>query len=113
MEIHGSDTLIKSSIPIADNLIRILIQDHWPQMVYEIDERDDAIDLFVYKNEEAKKAWDEDGWSKENDTTMIYIIFELKSTQISVTIDDHKKNRHIVEDIIQFIRSVDGNAKQD
>lgn len=113
MEIHGSDIHIESKIPIADNLIRLLIQDHWPQMVYEINERDDTIDLFVYKNEEAKKAWDEEGWSKENDTTMIYVILESKGTQISVTIDDHKKNRHIVEDIIQFIRSVDGNTKQD
>lgn len=109
MEIHGSDIVINSDIPIADSLMRLLIQDHWPQMVYEIDGRDDAVDMLVYKNEEAKKAWDEEGWSKENDTTMIYIIFDKSSTEISLTIDDHKKNIHIVEDIVQFIRSCDGN----
>lgn len=110
MEIHGSDIIIKSNIPIADSLIRLLIQDHWPQMTYEIDEREDAVDMLVYKDEEAKKAWDEEGWSKENDTTMIYVIFDKPSTEISITIDDHRKNKYIVEDMIQFIRNIDGNT---
>ena len=107
MEMHGSDILIESKIPIADNLIRILIQDHWPKMVYEIDERPDVIDLFVYKDEKAKKAWDEEGWTKENDTTMIYVILDKQSTEINFTIDDHKKNRYIISDVIQFIRNID------
>ena len=111
MEIHGSDTIIKSTTPIADNLIRIIIQDHWPKMVYEIDERDDVVDMFVYKDEEAKKSWDEEGWTKENDTNMIYVILEAKGTQINITIDDYGKNKHIVEDIVQFIRNIDGNAE--
>lgn len=107
MEIKGSDIVIKSNIPIADSLIRLLIQDHWPQMVYEIDEREDAIDMFVYNNEESKKAWDEEGWSKENDTTMIYVIFNKPATEINIIIDDYRKNKYIVEDIVQFIRKCD------
>lgn len=114
MEIHGSDTLIKSSIPIADNLIRVLVQDHWPNMVYEImTDRVGNVDLFLYKDEAAKNAWDEEGWSEINDETMIYVIFAKESKEISVTIDDDARNRYIVEDIVQFIRNIDGNTKQD
>jgi hypothetical protein len=114
MEIHGSDTIINSNIPIADNLIRLLVQDHWPQMVYEImNDRVGNVDLFLYKDEAALKAWDEEGWSETNDETMIYVILSKDAKEISVTIDDDAKNGYIVEDIIQFIRNIDGNTKQD
>ncbi len=114
MEIHGSDTVITSNIPIAENLIRLLVEDHWPQMVHELMVcPDGTIDLFLYKDEEAKKAWDEEGWSETNDETMIYVILAKESKEISITIDDEQKNQFIVEDIAQFIRKIDGNTKQD
>jgi hypothetical protein len=115
MEIHGSDFLIKSSIPIADSLIRFLVKDHWPSMVYEIMscDNDGSIDLFLYRDEAALKAWDEEGWSDENDETMIYVILAKESKEISITIDDDSNNKYIVEDIAQFIRKIDGNTKQD
>jgi hypothetical protein len=110
MEIHGSDTVIKSNIPIADNLIRLLVQDHWPQMVYEIMTCDDgSIDLFLYKDEAAKNAWDVEGWSEANDETMIYVIIAKESKEIILTIDDDCKNQFIVDDIAQFIKKCDGN----
>lgn len=105
MEIHGNDISIKSKIPIADNLIRLLIQDHWPDMVYEIDERPNATDMFVYFDEEAKEAWNIEGWSEKNDLTMIYIIFAENATKISFTFDDNKKNKPIIDDLLQFIRN--------
>jgi len=112
MEIHGSDIIINSNLPIADSLIRLLVQDHWPNMVYEIDERPDGVDMFVYKDEAAKKAWDEEGWSEENDTRMIYFIFDPGYKVVSATIDDYKTNEYIVKDIVQFIRKCDnGNTK--
>lgn len=111
MEIHGSDTVIKSNIPIADNLIRLLVADHWPEMVYEImTDRVGCTDLFLYKNKEALKAWDEEGWSEINDETMIYVIIAKDYKEISITIDDDRKNQFIVEDIIQFVRKIDGNT---
>jgi len=113
MEIHGSDTLLTSSIPIAENLIRLLVQDHWPNMVHELFSSNGSIDLFLYKDEAAKIAWDEEGWSEANDETMIYVILDKDSKEISITIDDDRKNNHIVEDIVQFIRKCDGNTKQD
>nr|NIQ16384.1 hypothetical protein [Candidatus Dadabacteria bacterium] len=102
MEIHGSDFVVRSNIPIADNLIRFLIQDHWPKMVYEIDERPDATDMFVYRDEKAKEAWDGEGHSEENDEGMIYVIFDKTATEITLVIDDYKKNQHIVDDITEF-----------
>jgi len=112
MEIHGSDITINSNIPIADSLIRVLVQDHWPQMIYEImTDRMGCIDLFLYKDEAAKNAWDEEGWSETNDETMIYVIIAKESKEISFTIDDERKNQFIVEDIIQFIKRCDGNSK--
>jgi hypothetical protein len=111
MEIHGSDTVITSNIPIAENLIRLLVEDHWPQMVHELMTHEGVIDLFLYKDEAAKKAWDEEGWSETNDETMIYVILAKDAKEISITIDDDQKNQFIVEDIIQFIRGIDGNTK--
>ncbi len=112
MEIHGSDTLIVSNIPIAENLIRLLVEDHWPKMVHELMNcPDGSIDLFLYKDETAKNAWDKEGWSESNDETMIYIIFAKDAKEISITIDDDRKNNFIVEDIKQFIRNIDGNTK--
>lgn len=114
MEIHGCDIVVKTNIPIADNLIRMLIQDHWSEMVYEIDERPEATDLFVYKNEQAKNIWNEEGSSEENDKDMIYVILDKQSTQITFVIDDHKKNKYIVDDIIQFISNCENRyTKQD
>ena len=104
MDIHVSDIIIKSDLPVADNLVRILIQDHWPHMIYEIDERTDGVDMFVYKNEEAKRKWDADGWKEENDTTMITVLFSVDLKEVSFTIDDNEINKYIVDDICQFIK---------
>jgi len=112
MEIHGSDTVIESKISIADNLIRLLVTDHWPKMVYEVMKcPDGSVDLFLYKDEAALKAWDEEGWSEANDETMIYVILAKDSKEVSITIDDDRKNQFIVDDIAQFIRNIDGNTK--
>lgn len=108
MEIHGSDTVITSNISIAENLIRLLVEDHWPQMVHELMTcPDGTIDLFLYKNEDAKKAWDEEGWSEANDETMIYVILAKDAKEISITIDDDRANQLIVDDIVQFIKRID------
>ena len=100
MEIHGCDIVVDTRIPIADSLIRILIQDHWPEMVYEIDE---GADFFIYKNEEVKKSWDID-YTTENDADMIYVLFRKDFKEITFVIDDDKKNKYIVDDVIAFIR---------
>jgi hypothetical protein len=99
MEIHGCDTVITSNIPIAENLIRLLVQDHWPKMVHELDERDGVIDLFMYENEAAKKAWDDEGWSETNDADMIYAILAKECKEITIVIDDNRKNQFILEEI--------------
>ena len=114
MEIHGCDTVIKSNIPVADNLIRLIVQDHWPRMVYEIMTCDDGTtDLFLYKDDTAQRAWDIEGWSDANDKTMIYVIISADSKELSLTIDDERKNQFIVDDLTQFIQRCDGNTQQD
>lgn len=108
MDIHGSDTVINSNIPVAENLIRLLVQDHWPQMVHELMAcPDGTIDLFLYKDEASRLAWDEEGWTEENDETMIYVILSKESKEVSITIDDDAKNQFIVDDIVQFIKRCD------
>lgn len=109
MEIHGCDIVIESNLVIGDSLIRLLIQDHWPKMVYEIDEMSTGIDMLVYKDEDAKKKWDEVGWSEENDITMIGVIFRPDLKHITFVIDDNKKNKFIIDDIEQFIKRCDND----
>ncbi len=100
MEIGGCDIVVDFKIPVAPNLVKLIIQDHWPAMVVEIDENED---FFAYENQEAKNVWDND-FDESYDAKMIYVLFRDDFKEVSFVIDSNKKIKYIVDDIIQFIR---------
>lgn len=102
MEIGGCDIIIESKIPIAPNLVQLIIQDHWPKMVVELDEGDD---FFAYKDELAKIAWDAQLADCCYDADMIYVLFREDHKQVTFVIDGDKKLQYIIDDITQFIRN--------
>lgn len=92
MELHGNDyqLQIKSSI---EEIVTVT-KDFWPLAVLE--KEDDEKTFFIYKDIESQQKWD-NGWSEENDTTMILVIYEKNS--IWFTIDDNNLNFKIIKEI--------------
>jgi hypothetical protein len=100
MEIHGCDIFFENvNKEITEDLVVPVIKKYWPDVVYEKQIEDDVVHLFIHPNKEAEKAWDDEGWSEENDTTLIYVIWDAVKHQITFVIDDNKTNRYIVDDI--------------
>lgn len=97
MEIHGSDILFENvKIPISEDLVIPVIKSHWPELVYESMMEEGILHLFMHPNQAAEESWNEDGWSEENDLTLIYMIWDNSKSQLTFVIDDNKKNINIV-----------------
>ncbi len=115
MEIHGCDICVKwETVPLNPSLVEILIEDHWPNMVTELDSAlPDQVWLFVYKDANAKKAWDEDIPDDCGGTDMISVIWDKDNlNEVWFVVDDNKINKYIVDDIQQFIRKCEnGDAE--
>jgi hypothetical protein len=113
MEIHGCDVCVKSEkIPLNTSLVEILVEDHWPEMVTELDTSDTAqLWLFLYKDQTAKNLWDEN-IEHGDGTDMISAIWTYsKPNEVWFVIDDNKANKYIIDDIEQFIRNCEhGNT---
>ena len=100
MEIHGCDLFFENiTCEVTEDLIIPVIKKYWPDVVYEKMFEDGVVHLFIHPNTEAEKAWNEEGWSEENDTTLIYIISNAAKHQCTFVIDDNKINKFIVDDI--------------
>jgi hypothetical protein len=93
MEIHGNDIGVKTSLG-KDEIINI-IKKFWPQLVVEYD--DDSV--FVYKNKSAQRNWDAKGWTEQNDTEMIHVMFGSEDGIVWFVIDDNKVNDRIIKEI--------------
>jgi hypothetical protein len=100
MEIHGCDIFFENvTCEITEDLVVPVIKKYWPDVVYEKQIEDGVVHLFIHPNHEAEKAWDDEGWSEENDTTLIYVIWNAVKHQLTFVIDDNKTNKFIVDDI--------------
>lgn len=100
MEIHGSDIFFENvQCKITEDLVVTVIKKYWPDVVYEKQIEDGVVHLFIHPNQEAEKAWDDEGWSEDNDTTLIYVIWNEAKHSLTFVIDDNKKNKYIVDDI--------------
>lgn len=97
--ISGSDIVIptRSPIEIAEETVR-LIRREWHAMVIE-DAATGAViewvvpgfqtlpnEFFVYKNEEMKRLWDEEGACESNANTMFHII--QQANQLTIVVDN-------------------------
>lgn len=93
MELHGNDIGIQTSLS-KEEIISI-IRKFWPQLSVEHD--DDSV--FVYKNKLAQKSWDARGWTEQNDTEMIHVMFGSEDGKVWFVIDDKKQNERIIKEI--------------
>ena len=84
--------MILKGIPPSKERVVETIKQFWPDAVVE----DDGDDYFIYKDEAAKRGWEDEGWSESNDADMIYV---LPRENVTVVIDDNKSLMHLVEAI--------------
>ena len=96
MEIHGNDFGIKCRDGTTPDDIVEVVKQFWPDAVLELDE---SGEFFLYPNENAKTKWDNEGWSEENDITMILVIPDNDDGKIWFTIDDNSVNMPIIDAI--------------
>jgi hypothetical protein len=100
MELHGSDLVFENvKVPISEDLVIPIIKTHWPELVYEAMMENGDLHLFMHPNQHAEESWDDEGWSEENDITLIYMIWDESKAELTFVIDDEKKNKYIVDDI--------------
>lgn len=96
MDIHGKDIVLNYPPNIA--IITNVVRKSWPEMTTE----QDGEHLFLYKDKKSQHDWDKNGWTKHNDTSMIYVI--LNKTHVSFTIDDKGQNKPIITAIAEELK---------
>lgn len=100
MELHGSDIIFRDvKVSISEDNITPIVRKHWPDLVYEAMMEDGDLHLFMHPTQIAEEAWNEEGWSEENDKTLIYMIWDKAKCELTFVIDDNRENRFIVYDI--------------
>lgn len=109
MEIGGSDLIFENiKVELTDEIIIPIFKRYWPEAVYECFEETTDSGMswhwFIYINDKAAEAWDED-FFEEYDSSMIYVIWKPKIKQVTFVIDSNKENKHIVEEVMKVLRS--------
>jgi hypothetical protein len=91
MEIGGSDMIFSTSLTNQESrqLIEKLVTEDWPDAVYESAEDKCPENCFIYENEAAKLAWDDENCRDHlPDANMLYVLFGHR--QITVVHDHHQ-----------------------
>lgn len=96
MELHGNDFGVQCKDGTTLDDIVEVVKQFWPNAILEVDGSDSS---YIYPNENAKTSWDNEGWSEENDTTMILVVQNNDDGEIWFTIDDNKVNMPIIDAI--------------
>lgn len=104
MDIHGSDIFFENvKAFINEDVVVPIIKNYWPDLVYEAMVENGVLHLFIHPNQAAEEAWNEDGWSEENDTTLIYMIWNKIKCELTFVIDDFKKNKIIIDKVQEVL----------
>lgn len=117
--IGGIDIEISTEFPdeVADQIYRIIRLD-WSNCIVEDSETGDRIEIFqpenqtiremfVYRDEESKKSWDENGAVKSDANTMIHII--PHDFGVTIVVDD--QNALIIKRTIKAARAFANDLK--
>src|SRR3990167_3657205 len=78
---------------LLPTLLAIFVK-HWPHLIVE---QHILRELFVYKDKDAKDAWDKYGYSDKHKNSMIHIIFGEGEFTLVV---DQRKGNIIIDDVI-------------
>jgi hypothetical protein len=103
MEIHGTDIILKGTPPTDEDILSA-VRKFFPDLVFERYD-DSGRGLLIYRDEAAKKSWDEKGWSAENDVSLVHVLFGKNS--LTVVVDDGGRNRDIVAGITALMLGTD------
>ena len=73
MDIGGNDFILPVHGRAPDQLFQFIegiVREHWPEFVVEADENE----RFYYRNEAARRMWEESGRTNDNDDQMLHVI---------------------------------------
>jgi hypothetical protein len=74
MEMHGSDIFIRSNSSTAFEDAIDEVRLVWKDSVLETESSDRLREAFIYTSPGDKDAWDQLGWTVENDNKLIHIL---------------------------------------
>ena len=89
MQIGGYDILFKThgTYPDVEAAVLNACKSQWPDMVVEYDS---SQEFFVYEDQAAQDAWDND---VQNDNKMIYIMYDKNDCDLTLVVDNPKDDK--------------------
>jgi hypothetical protein len=83
-QIGGYDFVLPKLTPKERDRAMAVVRDTWPEMIREVvpEGASARVEMFVYRDEEARQAWVEHGATDETGDTMLHLIFEAHQTTL-------------------------------
>lgn len=114
--IGGYDIILQLAEPHSplylSGAICSLVSKTWPEFMVEPDI--DSEDIFLYKNMAARESWDKNGLTEENESDMLYVLYNDDRIQFTIVVGDKHKGdvAKIVDDIKTVLGATESNGNK-